>query len=382
MKKKLDKKQLKSVQYSEDNSCNKDLFSFNPNTLTRIKNSFLMRHLPVNKSLTPDIHTSIRDCLSILGLDNPKHNVSIFIYQHHEINAKCLTGFEGNILILLSSSLVRFLKDSELKFVIGHELGHYLFHNNFQKNSDSLEHSMLYRAQEITADRVGLICCQSLDSAMRAIIKMLSGLDDTHLVFNINSILREYKNIDVLNIPLEEMYATHPPLPIRARALLWFSMGETYLNITEQDTSKCLSNLSIDSKVKNDLEKYLNSKCLNQIEKSKKDFTFWVLSLVFLKDYQFNKKEQDIVSELFGYEKLEKLKYFINSSSPKEVIKNISRNCVESFDSYFKKAPKSSILYLSNLEKNLKGKIESSDILPFLLRECPRLKEYLKKSNF
>ena len=185
-----------------------------------------------------------------------------------------------------------------------------MFHRNVQKITNSLEHFILHRAKEITADRVGLLCCQSLDSAMQAIIKMLSGLDDNHLVFNINSILTEYKDVDILNIPLEEIYATHPPLPIRARALLWFSMGEIYLNLTGQDATKCLSKASIDNKVKSDLEKYLDSKCLNQIEKNKEDFIFWTVSLIFLKDYQFNKKEQKIISKLFGFEKLEKIKIF------------------------------------------------------------------------
>ena len=380
MKKKLDKEQLKSIRYSEDSVFNTDLFSSNPNTLTQMRNSFLMNHLPVNKSLTPSIYRSIEDCLSILGLDNSKHDVSIFIYQHHEVNAKCLTGFEGNIVILLSSTLIKLLKDCELKFVIGHELGHYLFHNNGRKNTNSLEHFMIYRAQEITADRTGLLCCQSLDSAMRAIIKMLSGLDDNNLVFNINSILTEYKNVDVLNIPLEEMYATHPPLPIRARALLWFSMGEIYLNFTGQNITKYLSKVSIDNKVKSDLEKYLTSKSLSHINKCKDDFTFWVLSLIFLKDYQFNKQEQKIISELFGSEKLEKLKSFINSSSPEKVIRNVSRNCVDSFDSYFKNAPESSILYLSDLNKNLRNQTNSSDSLSLLLSKCPKLKKYLYDS--
>ena len=336
-----------------------------------------MNHLPVNKNLTPNIYTSIEDCLYILGLDSSTHNVSVFIYQHHEINAKCFTGFEGNIIILISSTLIKFLKDCELRFVIGHELGHYLFHKRVQKNTNSLEHFMLYRAQEITADRIGLLCCQSLDNAIQAIIKMLSGLDDNHLVFNINSILTEYKNVDVLNIPLEEMYATHPPLPIRARALLWFSMGEVYLNLTNRDTTKCLSKISIDNKVKNDLEKYLNSKCLKQIEKSKEDFIFWALSLIFLKDYRLDKKEQTVISKLFGLEKLEKLKYFINSSSPEEVIRNISKNCIDSFDFYFKNAPKSSVLYLKNLDEHLREKTNSSDSLCLLLNKCPELKKYL-----
>ena len=74
-----------------------------------------------------------------------------------------------------------------------------------------------------------------------------------------------------------------PPLPIRARALLWFSMGEIYLNLTGKDTTKCLSKTSIDNKVKNDLEKYLNSKCLDQIEKNKEDFTFWATIFNFFR---------------------------------------------------------------------------------------------------
>ena len=87
---------------------------------------------------------------------------------------------------------------------------------------------MRRRAQEITADRAGLICCQSLSVAISAVIKIMSGLDEKHLNLKIDVILDEFKNINPSLIPEEEMYSTHPPLPIRIRALLWFSMSQPY----------------------------------------------------------------------------------------------------------------------------------------------------------
>ena len=215
--KKLDKAHLELIRYSEEVNSYKISFYCENDEFLKIRNSFLINHLPVNRKLTPNIYKTCGECLSVLGLDNLDHNISIFIYQSHEMNAQCLTGFEGNIIILISSALIKLLSNDELRFVIGHELGHYLFHKKFQMNN-SLEGFILSRSQEITADRVGLICSQSLDSCVRAIMKVSSGLDENHLVFDVNSVLEEFKNIDVLNIPFEEMYASHPPLAIRSRA--------------------------------------------------------------------------------------------------------------------------------------------------------------------
>ncbi len=378
MKKKLDKNQLSIVRYSEDRSSKASLPTHS-DILTQLKNSFLMNHLPVNKKLTPKIYQSVEDCLFTLGIDSMIHNVSIFIYQDHEVNAKCLTGFKNNIIILLSSSLVKFFKLDELKFVIGHELGHYLFHQNSVKQSSNrnLESFILRRAKEITADRVGLLCCQSLDTSIKAMLKMLSGLDENHLVFNIASILEELKNVDPSNIPIEEMCASHPPLAIRSRALLWFSMGKVYLDLIGKVSTGCLCEKTIDSRVKNDLTKYLDSQCLNQIQKTKNDFKFWILSLIFLKDRTFSKEEQSIISKIFGQEKMEKLKNFICSSSKEQVMKSITHNCVQSFFSYFTEAPKESISYLRNLDNTIKEEFGISNSLPFVLDKCPDLNKYL-----
>ena len=136
----------------------------------------------------------------------------------------------------------------------------------------------------------------------------------------------------------------------------------------------------VDKKIKNDLETYLNSKCLDQIENFKKEFEFWAFALIFLKDEKFDSNEQLLISELFSQEKLEKLKSFIGSFSKEEVIINLSRNCIESFNLFFNEAPTSSISCLMSLDKSLEEKINISNGTSFLLSKCPDLKRYLESS--
>lgn len=377
---KLNRKQsIQSIRYSEDKSLKNNNSDGLLDNFSKIKSSFLINHLPITKKISPKIFKVIEECLESLNVDMTD-KISVFIYNNEEMNAKCLSGIDGNVIIAISSSLVKFFNDDELKFVIGHELGHYIFHSNAGKNK-SLEGLIKSRGKEITADRTGLLCCKSIETALRAIIKLLSGLDDEYMNFDVNAILEEFRELDISNIPIEEMYSTHPPLLIRSRALLLFSMGSAYLNLIGEDGSGGLSQDSVDQKVKNDIEKHLDSRCLEYINKNKDNFTFWALSLIFLEDREFNKREQKIMEDLFGKGRVQKLIHFIKSSSQKNTFKTLSRNCKTSFDSYFDEAPQESILYLSNFNNNFKDKKISSNALSHLLTECPDLNNYLIKRS-
>lgn len=370
---------IKSIRYSEDIYLDSDLISNESQLFSKIKNSFLMNHLPINEKLVPNLHNIINQCLKILEIDSKK--VFSFVYNSSEMNAKCCSGLSDDVIIAISSSIVKSFSNEELKFIIGHELGHYLFSHSIKKSSNNLESLTQNRAKEITADRVGLLCCQSIDSAISAIIKILSGLNNNHINFDINSFLSEFKEIDTSNIPMEEIYSTHPPLPIRSKALLLFSMGSSYLEFIEENSAGGLSQCSIDAKVTEITKKYLDSRCSNYIDKNKNDFQFWALSLIYLKDGLFDKKEQQIMENLFGKEKINKLINLINSTSKEDVIRLCSKNCESFFSSYFKEAPKDSILYLKNFNEILKNKISYKDGLSEVLRECPNLKKILENSD-
>ena len=105
-------------------------------------------------------------CQKILGLEDK--DILPFIYNSHEVNAYC--SYSGqDIVIGLSSQLVKLMSKNELVFVIGHELGHALYeHYKLPASglcqgsippSRTLQLMSWSRQAEISADRAGLICC-------------------------------------------------------------------------------------------------------------------------------------------------------------------------------------------------------------------------------
>ena len=105
---------------------------------------------------------------------------------------------EKNI-ITITSEMVMNLSDDELKFVIGHEIGHWLFNINDtrsllnacydgEENVPSFSlHNLLAtwkKLAEFSADRVGLVACNSLESALSALYRVSTGLDPKMMEFN------------------------------------------------------------------------------------------------------------------------------------------------------------------------------------------------------
>ena len=137
MSKKLNKSTLiKSIRHFEDKprSSNEDTYkSSQSQVFSKVKNSFLMNHLLVNEKIVPQIYKIIEACLSSLNLEDKKDKLSVFIYNDSKLNAQCFSGLGENIIITLSSSIIKFFTEDELKFVIGHELGHYIFHSGLNK---------------------------------------------------------------------------------------------------------------------------------------------------------------------------------------------------------------------------------------------------------
>jgi hypothetical protein len=139
---------------------------------------------------------------------------------------------------------------------MGHEIGHFLLGSS-NADSTQLEMARRSRAREISCDRVGLIACDNIDVAVRAIMKVASGLSDEYLRFDSASYMRRaLDEIGVVSDPAN-MFATHPPLAVRARALLWFDTFRR--EIASFRTNKKWSRLRvIDSRVENDIHRYVD----------------------------------------------------------------------------------------------------------------------------
>ncbi len=113
-----------------------------------------------------------------------------FVAQSPVLNAYAF-GLSAPQTIVLYSGLVEHLDEDELRFVIGHEMGHVVFQHTrlnsligglagvpgipFLSQLAALAFLAWSRCAEFSADRAGLVACGHLDKAQSAIVKLMVG---------------------------------------------------------------------------------------------------------------------------------------------------------------------------------------------------------------
>ena len=144
---------------------------------------------------------------------------------------------QGRILVVMTSALIEGLTSDELRFVIGHELGHAIFgHLDIPVGllargdtgigkEQALRLFSWQRHAEISADRAGLVCAKSLEPTASAFFKISSGLTGTTLKFDIDEYLAQIGDIEAEAASSEtdakklraDWFASHPFSPLRLR---------------------------------------------------------------------------------------------------------------------------------------------------------------------
>ena len=316
---------VNQFRYSEDNHSG-NLLDNRDND--HLNNYFLNNSLLVSESITPGIHKTLVKALDNLKI--PHDCVSTYIYSSPEIQASCQTGNDSDCIVRISSGLIEILDEDELEFVIGHELGHFLLKHNLSglthDNGLNYEKLILNRSQEVSADRVGLIACQSLDASVRALMKTISGLSSKYLKFNVSAFISQIREASK-NTPKDEN-TTHPSMFIRCRALLWFSMSKMFHNQQSFDKDELIK---LDNKIREDLDNFYDSSLRDKIKNIKEDLKLWLSLEQVILDNAFSKEEQEIIKDKFGNDTLNKVKnFFANFDSVKDLKMAIKNNIEES----------------------------------------------------
>jgi hypothetical protein len=221
-------------------------------------------------------------------------------------------------VIRFSSALIDILDRHEFAFVAGHELGHFLLgHSGPPEHGDakSVEYFMRQRSHEISVDRIGLYACRSLDVAIKALMKTISGLSGVHLRFDAGAFISQLRHSDVAD-HVDNRAATHPSVLVRCRALLWFSLTDAFSKGADGTSSGELTTL--DRRVEGDFRKYVDGPARKQIQAAKDDFAMWNTALSMAGDGVFTNSEQEMFSSMFGTETLNKLKNLLSSLSRNE----------------------------------------------------------------
>lgn len=231
---------------------------------------YLGSAVKVSEKQFPEVHALQAKASEILGITAPP----LFIIEAPYLNAYTLGTDDGRSFILVTRGLLEVTTEREMMFIIGHELGHvksqHVLYGTmaiFLANAGLFAGAAFpgvqilalpirmalnawFRRSEITCDRAGLVCCQDLASARRALL--LTGCGSRELADRIN--LEEFaKQGDEASESYGkwgEMWTTHPYLPKRIKAVELFSEGHFYVRqVVKDKESRFLDNLDLDHAV-------------------------------------------------------------------------------------------------------------------------------------
>jgi Zn-dependent protease with chaperone function len=178
------------------------------------------------------------------------------------------TGIKERTLMVLYSGAVDLLNDKQLEYVIGHEMGHIqsghiLYHQMARLLSQiiglvplgetlftPIQYALMYwdRMSEFTADRAGLLACQSKEEAIQAIVKMAGVPLKYFNNINEGAFLKQAEEFEKLNTgvmdsairTLSIINSSHPWTVYRAGELLkWINSGDYERILTKYEGVPC-----------------------------------------------------------------------------------------------------------------------------------------------
>ncbi len=213
----------------------------------RVRRSLMARSLLLSEGMAPAPYRVARELAGRFGIDAP-----VEIYQVAGAENAAMHTVRAPVLIEVQGRMLSLLDDDALAALLGHELGHYIAHgdDNPQRGPTLAAMAILHggiapdelvsaaqrlsMAQELTADRVGLIACSGLDAALRLEMTTVTGLAADTLTWDTGAYLAQSR--ELMDATLAEgetaQGSTHPEHSLRTWALWLFSETDTYRDIT------------------------------------------------------------------------------------------------------------------------------------------------------
>jgi hypothetical protein len=308
----------------------------NADTLSAYK-YFSESGIQISHDLTPVLAENIDTVCKRLMI--PRAAVSAFVWASADLQAQCFSPGSDKFAVRMTSAIVDHMTNEELNFVIGHEFGHFLYghSNSAGTGDDSVENYILQRAHEISADRIGLLACSSLEVAIKALMKTSSGLTDRHLRFDVSAFIDQMRRWKGAHTHMNT-FATHPSMVARSRALLWFSMAD--MDGVSSGEAVALKELKeIDGRISGDLRKYVDQAAFRQIEEAKSDFQMWIAVYIISRDGKVEKHEQNRFEDQFGAALLGKFLTMGEGMPAQEVRDRIAQNLLQADNLYRSTAP-------------------------------------------
>jgi Zn-dependent protease with chaperone function len=171
----------------------------------------------------------VRDCRNTLGCEP----VDVFIVPSRQVNAYTF-GLDSPKIIVLFEPMLKIMDADELKFVIGHEMGHIIFGHTWLNTllggmagmPTSMGAAVIFtfafrwwnRACEYSADRAGLAACGNPTKSISALAQLAVGDFNTAEELKRALAVIEREDDSLENI-LGEALSDHPMIAKRIKAL-------------------------------------------------------------------------------------------------------------------------------------------------------------------
>jgi Zn-dependent protease with chaperone function len=212
--------------------------------MIRSHHNSLMRHtLSVDQHTAPDLDAVVDECAVKLQ----PGQVDVFVAKQNQLNAYTFGLTEPKALVLYAP-LFKVMSAGELKFIIGHEMGHVVLGHTWLNTilggmagipAPFGASVILYavfrwwnRMCEFSADRAGLLACGDKNLAVSALVKLVAPQVRTQREFEHALAMIDAED-DRLSNRMNEVFQSHPMLIRRINELLEYTRTSEYMRMQE-----------------------------------------------------------------------------------------------------------------------------------------------------
>lgn len=198
--------------------------------------------MKVDKEILPDFYALCQDVKKRL---NFKDAVDFYVTGDSTLNAFSVAAEDEDhpYIVNINSAMFDLMSEEELRFVIGHELGHIMNKDSalkrliyfvFPPDNTNPPITLQYKIRlhdqlaELVADRYGFLANGNLSACVTAFYKLSSGLDLAKMSVSIDALLADNrKHLDYFMKGKGLSRYDHPVNPIRVQAINLFATAKS-----------------------------------------------------------------------------------------------------------------------------------------------------------
>lgn len=277
--------------------------------------------LEVSAEVTPHLFDIVQNVGGKFGL-GPDH-IRAFVHPAAVAQAQCVAA-DGKCIVEVTSALVEQLDGEEQAFVIGHELGHFLLDHHYLPlpPDGSLGRFRRLRAREISADRIGLFVCNSPDAAIRASMKVFSGLSSAHLRFDSAAYIRNAFSEHNRMHALSQVEDSHPSFAVRARCMVHMASI-----LKDWGTARWKQEFAVaEERVARDFSTYGEAGVEIAVQELREAAAQWIWVSSFITDGRISAEQLDRLADRFGAQFSQSVRSFFFGMARSEVKQLVERN--------------------------------------------------------